>query len=86
MSMSMRGAVGEVRYGYQLAAQLSSWQLDNDRVRADVPYRNDMWLDTGTLTLKLSVGAKVWVWREVEMLSSEPFILRVIGSPEVRDA
>ena len=86
MGMSMRGQLGELRYGYQLAAQLSSWQLNADRLDATVGYKNDMWLENGVLTLTLTLGRKVWVWREVEVISTEPLSLRVIGSPEVEDA
>lgn len=86
MSLSMRGLVGEVRYGYQLAAQLGSWRLEDNRLEATTSYQNDMWLNHGALTLKLGIGAKVWVWRDVELFSAEPFTLRLNGSPEVREA
>jgi hypothetical protein len=84
MSLSMRGQSGEVRYGYQLAAQLGPWQLSDNRLETSTTYQNDMWLTVGALTLRLNVGEKLWVWRDIEVLSIEPFILRLPGSPEVK--
>lgn len=87
MGWSARGQQGEVRYGYQLAASLGRWAMNEDRVDCDdVSYRNDMWLENGVLTLSLNMGNKVLVWRTVEMVSLSPLAFRVIGTPEVENA
>lgn len=85
----MRGRNGELKLGYQAAALLGPWQMNEDRVDAEVRDRNDAWLGTGgPFALALQLGRKMWVWREVQVyeVSAERLSCRVNGRPEVRDA
>jgi hypothetical protein len=84
----MRGTAGEVRVGYQMAAQLGRWSLDEDGfVEADTRRREDFWLDqANTVSVWLAVGRKFWVWSSARIVRlEEPLQLQVDGSPEVRD-
>ena len=87
MALSMRGLDGQLRYGYQVVAQLSAWSLEDARVEATARNVNEVWMGESPLSLWLTVGRRAWVWREVEVASAgPPLVVRVVGSPEVRDA
>lgn len=84
----MRGVTGEVRYGYQPAARLGTWTMENDRLDASVAERNEVWLDSaGPFSLWLHIGPKkAWVWRDISVITTAgAFACRVSGKPEVRD-
>ncbi len=83
----MRGVHGELRSGYKVAAQLGAWTMDGGgRVEAQPLDVNDFWMDSGKHSLWLWVGARAWVWQEAEVVDrGTPFIVRVTGSPVVRD-
>ena len=88
MPLRMRGVRGEVRAGYKVAAQLGEWNMDESgRVEATPDEINEYWLDqTNKHSLWLWIGKRAWVWHEAEVVDrGTPFIVRVIGSPVVRD-
>jgi hypothetical protein len=88
MSLTASGIFGELKRGYQTVARLTDWKLDaDDKCEATAADVNTFWFDQpGPMALWLKVGKRFWVWRETEILSSEtPFVIRVIGSPDVRD-
>lgn len=85
--MRMAGAAGELRAGYQVAARLGKWTMDADRVEAAVEETNDFFLDLpGDKALWLRMGARYWVWPVVDVVDAgRPLVVRVLGSPQVRD-
>lgn len=87
MSLRMRGISGELRKGYQVAAQLGPWSMDGGRVEAATVVVDKFWIDSpGGWALSLRLGKKSWVWRQVDVLDvGPPMVLRVAGSPTVRD-
>lgn len=86
----MRGASGELRRGYQVAAQLGPWTMDETgQVQVDRTEVDSYWMDQAgpALQLWLRVGQRAWVWRTVEVLDGETCrVLKAGGSPSVRDA
>ncbi len=81
------GTGGELRRGYQVVAQLGPWTMDQDRVDAATHSLNEIYLEApGALQLRLRLGRRFWVWREVELLAAQPLAVRVCGSPDVQDA
>lgn len=88
MALELRGSTGELRYGYHVAARLGAWSLSEDRVEARaVSGVHPVWVEREPLTLHLAVGAKQWVWSGAEVVDpGTPFVIRVSGSPAVRDA
>lgn len=88
MPLRMRGGLGELRSGYKVAARLNSWEMDESgSVQATASDVNEFLLDQGgKLAVWLWVGKRAWVWRQAEVVArGTPFVLRVEGSPEVRD-
>jgi hypothetical protein len=85
MPISMRGQRGELRNGYQVAAQLRAWSLDSGQVLTS-GIVDEFWA-AGDLSLWLIVGRRAWVWRQAELAGREgdQLRIRVTGSPEVRD-
>ncbi len=82
-----RGIDGALKKGYQVAARFSRWHLDNGgRLEATVSARNEFWLEQEGLTLELAVGqTRKLIWRTFDVLDrGNPFVFRVIGSPEQR--
>lgn len=89
MSLRMRGVAGELRRGYQVAADLGPWTMDESgRVEATPITVDAYWIENaaGGLALWLRVGKKAWVWRDVVMeTAGPPIVVRVAGSPTIRD-
>lgn len=96
--MHMRGKVGEFRCGGRWAATLKRWELRplptpaqpdgspsppasilDYTVKESDPY----WLEAGPLTVRLRVGPRIMVWRQV---FAEHGRARVEGKPEVQRA
>jgi hypothetical protein len=84
----MRGARGELKKGYQVAAHLSRWTVTKDRVEATVGTVNDFLIQqSGPFDLWLQIGTRQWVWRAVEILElGSTIAIRIVGSPESRAA
>ncbi len=80
------GARGELRHGHIKAATFSHWALEDGRVEARADSIDSFWLTApGSLTLRLYVGLKLWVWTDVAVLDSgTPFVMKVTGQPEIR--
>jgi hypothetical protein len=87
MALNQSGRGGELRCGYQVAARLGAWTLNHDgRVEAAVADLDTFWLESSPqVSLWLRVGRRHWVWRTVEVVSPDPLVVKVIGSPTVRD-
>jgi hypothetical protein len=88
MAFQARGVSGEVRLGYQTVARLGAWTLDGTgRIDSTSTERNDFRLEQGgPFSVRLTVGAKVWAWREADLLDATGtrMVLRANGSPEVK--
>lgn len=71
--LQVSGLRGQLRVGYQVAAELGPWRLSlapqlprQYEVHARV-YRTDAyWLSERPLTLTLEVGSDVWAWAKTE--------------------
>lgn len=88
MPLQMRGVSGELRKGYRVVAQLGTWRMDETgRVEAVPLEVNEFLLDQGgQFALWLRLSQRAWVWRDVDVADAgSPFIVRVNGSPDVRD-
>lgn len=88
--LRMRGESGELRRSYQVAARLGPWHMDeNGRVDVDSAetFEHFMELPEPPLTLRLRLGRRAWCWQEVQVIQSgQHLVLKVVGSPTVRDA
>lgn len=88
MSLASKGARGELRYGYHVAAQLSAWSVDErGRVDATASDINAYWIDQDELALWLRVGSRWWVWRAIQLrqCDASACVVQVEGSPETKD-
>jgi hypothetical protein len=87
--VTMRGLAAELRVGYQLAAQLSGWEMTGNSaawtLTAAVASRDCFWMDQRPLELRLTVGKATWRWRGVDV-SEDGTRITVMGAgrPEVR--
>ena len=71
--LRVTGLSGQLRVGYQVAAELGPWRLElapqlprQYEVHARV-YRTDAyWLSERPMTLTLDVGSDVWAWAVAE--------------------
>jgi hypothetical protein len=85
---TMRGKGGELKRGYQVAAQIGSWTWDGGGcVTAPSPTINAFWLsqDEPSLSLHIDVGSQTWVWRDVKLVQSDQqLVIAVTGKPERR--
>lgn len=80
------GGSGDVRYGYQTVARLERWTMQGDRIDATAADVNAFWIDRdGPFAVRLAMGSKYWVWRDAQIVSADPFVMRVNGSPAVED-
>jgi hypothetical protein len=87
MAFEMRGLQGQLKYGYQPAAQIGSWVFSDGNIEAAISEKNPLWIESRPLSLWLDIGSKYWVWRQVEVISiGETLACRVSGSPEIRGA
>ncbi len=90
MALRMSGVSGELRKGYRVVAQLGAWSMsENGRVEAEPVEVNSFLLEqtvTGRFALWLRLNKRAWVWNDAEVVDGgRPFIVRVNGSPAVRD-
>ena len=65
--MNVKGVEGEVRYGYQRAATLTSWTLTEVinrswRLDGGIKDKNELYLQQTPLTVVLQIGSKRWIW------------------------
>lgn len=79
------GISGELRHGYQVAARFGKWTLTT-KDDAGIVSVSDLepdayWFDQQPQSLRLDIGSRVWVWREIEQIGPTQF--RVLGEPEV---
>lgn len=89
MALTLRGASGELRAGYETAACLGAWELTRTDggfiVSAPVIHRNLYWLTAGQpLDLHLVVGRHTWHWRAVLVSGDDPLTVEGEGRPEIR--
>ena len=91
MGVHVEGYRGELRVGYQVAAELGKWKLDLEptlprryAVAADVLATSDYWLSERPLMLRLDVGADVWTWQPVEpVVDGGKLTVAVTGVPAI---
>ena len=91
MGVHVEGHRGELRVGYQVAAELGKWKLDLEptlprqyAVVADVVATSDYWMAERPLALRLDVGADVWTWRQVEpVIDINRLTVTVAGVPAI---
>lgn len=68
--MRVTGNAGELRVGYQVAAQLGPWEitpsgLSSYRFTATVLHEHAYWFTKRPLDLVLGLGGTEWAWRGV---------------------
>lgn len=87
VAVIMRGPAGEIRYGYQVAAQLGSWEATpkNETVLSftgtlkDV---NEYWIQQEPLQVNLRFGRTRWVWDVPKVIRDGKTIhAELIGKP-----
>jgi hypothetical protein len=91
-ALSAKGTSGELRHGYHLAATFGEWTLtvhrESPTTTADAVVTistiepDGYWFHEQPQDMRVQVGARVWVWREVEKLDDTRY--RVVGDPEVQ--
>lgn len=80
--LRVKGAEGEIKCGYQVAARLKNWELEHQVLEAEPESVNTLWLSLSPLNLHLKVGKRTWRWHNVELLENGHRIrVRVKGSP-----
>ncbi len=67
------GVSGELRVGYQKAARLTSWKLEDKIVEAKLDPQSVswFWLERRPLDLYLDVGRHKWKWRGVDLVTDQ---------------
>lgn len=89
MAFVMRGQVGDIRRGYQVAAEFATWTLSRDgpewSLEAQLKNVNAYRLSRGgPFDLCLHVGGHTWRWRGVEpQISESALTAQGRESPEV---
>ncbi len=83
----LRGKSGELRAGYQQAAQLGRWTARRDAdggwtVEAKPEHIHNYWIAYDSLEALLQVGTVRWRWRSVEILDRDAMLFRVTGESE----
>ena len=73
MPISMKGRTGELRCGYQVAAQLGAWEwspqgVDDGVVDTALTSVDEFWLEQEPLTLALPMGRQQWIWEGVKVV------------------
>ncbi|HET9025196.1 MAG TPA: hypothetical protein VFN64_11525 [Burkholderiaceae bacterium] len=86
MPIAMRGAGGELRVGYAIAARLRRWEIVGDELVVHEADVDPFWGEAeGRRSVHLAFGRSWWVWRDAEVLSMEmPLRVRLVGSPVTR--
>ncbi len=84
MLSRVSGVSGEIRAGYQRAAELGKWEMDVHRViRADIVSASNFWLAQKPLDIRLRVGRRWWIWRGVDVSNKGSSVrVQVRGDPE----
>jgi hypothetical protein len=90
-ALTARGTSGELRHGYHVAGTFAEWTLTVHRESASTTAdavvsvskieADGYWFDQQPQGMRLHIGSRVWVWREVERLDDTRY--RVVGDPEV---
>lgn len=60
MGFVARGTGGALMSGYQQAATLRSWSLENDKLAFVVEKRDPVWSRKAITSAKLQIGRSVW--------------------------
>ena len=92
MAVRVTGHAGQVRVGYQVAAQLGTWSLEllpevprRYRLVAAVSAVSDYWWSQAPLAVHLWVGAEEWVWCPVTAaMDGASLAVSLAGSPQCR--
>lgn len=85
--MNMRGPTGEIRYGYQVAAKLGSWELtpktdDAMFFTATAVAVDDYWITQEPLVLALRFSRSQWLWTGIVAIRDGRYIhTTVTGKP-----
>lgn len=94
--LSIKGASGEVRHGYQVAGRFAEWSLVAEWTQDDLNKDrasnscivtvsglepDAYWFEQQPHAVRLHLGSSTWAWREIEWLDGARF--RVIGDPEI---
>lgn len=90
---SARGIGGEVFVGTKVAYVLGRWTLEqgtvlghlSSTVRADVARCDAFWSTQRPFVLALGFGHVRWIWTEVDCLSADPLVLRIVGDPTIKE-
>lgn len=78
-SMIIRGATAEIRYGYQTAATLGTWEAapkitptPHEMVfKAVIRTADDYWLGQSPLLLAATLGRSRWIWDDVTVVIAD---------------
>lgn len=81
--LRVKGVEGEIRCGYQTAAKLGKWELQQPIVEAEPVTVSKFWMSQTPLHLHLKVGKRTWRWHNVELVENGHRIrVRVHGAPK----
>jgi hypothetical protein len=65
-TIRLKGAAGVIRWGYQTAATLGAWTIENGITGCDltapVEFVDDFRLSQAPLTFEAHVGSGIWKW------------------------
>jgi len=91
--MTVSGHAGELRVGYQVAAQLGTWSMELAHrplvaeISARVLTRHAYWCEERPMDLIVAVGLSQWTWRDVSPAFDGPDRCRVrlMGKPHIQE-
>jgi hypothetical protein len=89
-TVTINGQAGELRHGYQTLATLRGWTLTREICRlTPATVYPDAFADAiaakAPLVLRLEMGAYIWTYPAVTVVSQgPPIVVRFTGSPDVK--
>lgn len=89
--MRATGLSGELRHGYQQAAELGPWVIKDEGpafvFRAPVTRYNAVWMARKPLDLSLTLGGLTWTWNNVAaVVSGDVVKVELTRKPDVSGA
>lgn len=86
MALTASGRSGVLTLGYQVAARLGAWSLDERGiVSAELLDGHPLWLHKdGPFTLSLDIGTRQWTWPNVELRQREGALVAVTSGTPTR--
>lgn len=92
-ALSAKGTSGELRHGYHVAATFGEWSLSVHResptttadaiVTVSKLEPDGYWFSEQPQCMRLRIGSREWVWRDVDVERLDDARYRVVGDPEV---